>query len=933
MIIATALVAAPRSEAALGTNFEIGSDESLGAGTESADIVNQSAGGVDWSDLPLAGGSFGENQVKVINDTNFTGPASVLNPETAADDHCTKDTDDIAAGGTKIHDSPFSVVSGSPSPGKDDLCQVYVAYDVTGGDTLLYLGVVRRETNGTTAVAVELNKIGHANRQADDLLVSFEFDGTGPVSKLEVREWDPGTSKWVLVTVPSSDWEGTSWQHFGEVAVNLSSTNLLPPPISVDDCASFASVLPYGWNGNSDNSQVGDWGGETPLDVPRCGEIQITKVATPSADSSFVFEWEITDNADNLDPASGEIIDGQTVSVDVVAGEYTLDEIVEASPYELDRIECSGGQEPVEITVGIGDTVSCTIYNVASSVQVVKSGAGDAEAEFDFSVTGQTDFSLVLGASSDVFLYAPGTEVEIAETLPGGLPSWNLTSIACADSEGPVASQVDLDTGSVVFDTVAGELVTCEFVNDQEAQVTVIKSVVNNNGGTAGIGDFDLFLDGDPVTSGSANAVDAGLHTVTESGPDGYAQTSIVCLDDDTDAAVGHPVTVVEGQSVTCTVTNDDIAPELTLIKDVINDNGGSAGPGDFQLYVNGDEVSQGVALQFPANTSLTVTEDLLDGYLQTSLTCVDNDPPGETIQHPVTLGPGQSVTCTITNDDRPRPQVTVIKTTSPASTDQFSFMLSPGDVRSVSGNNGSTTWAGLTPGTFDLTELTPVNWLLEGVSCDLGWDPIPGGATFTLDWEQNITCTFSNTPALADLQVTKSDDVDPVVLNEENPVGQIEYTMVVTNLGPAIANNVTLVDDLPATVDYVSHSTTVGSCSHAAGVLTCTLGTILSGGSVTVKVVVSTEELGSVTDLTLLNVVEVASTSPDPTPENNLANEPTEIVEVLAETVLPFTGFFGLVWGYIALALMAVGSTLLAATRTRGRHVRRSALYRMILG
>ncbi len=940
MVIATVLVATPRSEAALGTSFEIGSDETLGAGTESADIVEESAGGVDWTDLPLAGGSFGENQVKVINDTNFTGPATVLNPATAAADHCPQADDDIAKGGTKIDVAPFVVVTGQPSPGKDDLCQVYVAYDITGGgDVLLYAGVVRRETVGTTAVAIELNKVGHANRQADDLLVSFEFDGSGPVSKLEVREWDPslnsGSGGWSLVAIPGSDWEGTSWAHFGEVAVNLSSTNLLPPPTNVDDCTSFSSIAPYGWNGNSANSQVGDWGGINPIDIPRCGQIEITKVATPAADDSYVFEWEISDNADiPLAPASGEIVDGETVSVDVVAGEYTLDEIVEASPYELDRIECSGEQTSDAITVGVGDTVSCTIYNVASSVQVVKSGAGDDQVDFDFSVTGQTDFSLGLGEGSAVFLYAPDTPVTITETLPGGLPSWDLTSISCVDSEGAITADVDLAGGSVTFDTVPGDLVTCTFVNEQDAQITVIKNVVNNNGGTAVVADFDLFLNGNPVTSGVANAVSAGQYTVTETGVDGYAMTSMACLDDDTAADVGDPTfDIVEGQSVTCTIVNDDIAPGLTLVKSVINDNGGTAVPADFQLRVNGQPAAQGVALEFPANTLLTVTEDLLDGYLQTSLVCVDNEPPFGTVQHPVTLAPGQSVTCTITNNDRPRPSVTVIKTTSPASTDQFSFMLSPGDVRSISGNNGTTTWAGLTPGSFQLTELTAVNWLLEGVSCNGPWTSIPRGATFTLDWEQNITCTFSNTPALADLQVTKTDNVDPVVLSDENPVGQIEYTMVVSNLGPAIANNVTLVDTLPATVTYVSHSTTAGTCAHAAGVLTCSLGTIPTGGTVTVKVVVSTQALGSVTDLTLLNVVEVSSTSPDPVPGNNLANETTEIVEVLAEAILPFTGFYGYVWGYIALALMALGSTLLATTRSRGRHVRRSALYRMILG
>ena len=31
------------------------------------------------------------------------------------------------------------------------------------------------------------------------------------------------------------------------------------------------------------------------------------------------------------------------------------------------------------------------------------------------------------------------------------------------------------------------------------------------------------------------------------------------------------------GQTKTCTVTNDDIAPKLIVIKHVVNDNGGTA--------------------------------------------------------------------------------------------------------------------------------------------------------------------------------------------------------------------------------------------------------------------------------------------------------------------------------------------------------------------
>ena len=40
-------------------------------------------------------------------------------------------------------------------------------------------------------------------------------------------------------------------------------------------------------------------------------------------------------------------------------------------------------------------------------------------------------------------------------------------------------------------------------------------------------------------------------------------------------------VTVGLGEDVTCTFVNDDDAPSLTLVKEVVNDNGGTAVPSD----------------------------------------------------------------------------------------------------------------------------------------------------------------------------------------------------------------------------------------------------------------------------------------------------------------------------------------------------------------
>jgi hypothetical protein len=102
-------------------------------------------------------------------------------------------------------------------------------------------------------------------------------------------------------------------------------------------------------------------------------------------------------------------------------------------------------------------------------------------------------------------------------------------------------------------------------------QITLEKAV---QGGTATPDDFDLNLTGVDGThdtgvdydNGTSVGVAAGVqYTVADgAGPGGYLQTTVVCIDDETLMNVGHPVTLVIGQQVTCTVTNVVFTPTPT---------------------------------------------------------------------------------------------------------------------------------------------------------------------------------------------------------------------------------------------------------------------------------------------------------------------------------------------------------------------------------
>jgi hypothetical protein len=100
--------------------------------------------------------------------------------------------------------------------------------------------------------------------------------------------------------------------------------------------------------------------------------------------------------------------------------------------------------------------------------------------------------------------------------------------------------------------------------------LTLVEKVTNDNGGTAVASDWTL-------TAAGYNAADpqTGTYNLFQSGPDGYTLTSLTC-----DNAAGQvtSVTLDPGDDVTCTFVNDDDAPNLTLVKQVTNDNGGTGG-------------------------------------------------------------------------------------------------------------------------------------------------------------------------------------------------------------------------------------------------------------------------------------------------------------------------------------------------------------------
>jgi uncharacterized repeat protein (TIGR01451 family) len=119
-----------------------------------------------------------------------------------------------------------------------------------------------------------------------------------------------------------------------------------------------------------------------------------------------------------------------------------------------------------------------------------------------------------------------------------------------------------------------------------------------------------------------------------------------------------------------------------------------------------------------------------------------------------------------------------------------------------------------------------------------------------------------------ANLSVAKTGPADTVHVGDI-----VDYDLMVTNMGPGDAMNVVLVDNLPAGMAFVAAvPSNDGTCTEAGGTVTCELGTIAVGDSVSVSI------QGMLAAVAVSNKASVTSSAFDVSTGNNTATAVTQV-------------------------------------------------------
>jgi uncharacterized repeat protein (TIGR01451 family) len=561
-------------------------------------------------------------------------------------------------------------------------------------------------------------------------------------------------------------------------------------------------------------------------------------------------------------PAGSISVNNGTISANVAPGAYSSVEDAKAG-WSLTSISCddgnssgSVGTRTANFNVEAGETVTCTFTNTKQGQVIVKKVMVGGTDTFSYSGTPSGAISVNNGTISQNV--GPGQYVSTEADKSG----WNLTGVVCddANSAGSVANR------QATFNVEAGETVTCTFTNTKQGQVIVKKVMV---GGT------DSFAySGTPggsiaVNNGTITAdVAPGQYVSTEAAKAGWDLTSVACDDGDSVGSVANrqaTFNVAAGETVTCTFTN---TKRGTIIVEKQTSPNGAAGSFAFSGDAAGSIGDNGqIVVSNLVPGTYTSTEAETQGWSLSSIVCSDANSTGSLGSRSATfkVEAGETVKCTFTNAKLGQGSISVSKSADPTSVKEpggpvtYSVTITNtsadvdvhitsvvddkfGDLDDDGGSGCFDVPINLKPGEKVSCQFTKTITGVGGTShintvTASGTDDNGNPVSASDDAKVDIT------PRLIDLVIVK-DATSPTPLN-----GIVDYSLTVTNKGPDTATNVQLADPAPAGITYLTANPSQGTCNVGPSLITCSLGSIAAGQTVTIAITARATTVGSHTN------------------------------------------------------------------------------------
>jgi uncharacterized repeat protein (TIGR01451 family) len=509
----------------------------------------------------------------------------------------------------------------------------------------------------------------------------------------------------------------------------------------------------------------------------------------------------------------------------------------------------SGSGSSVQVFPQVGDDIECTVTNspLPSDLSLEKTGdqvvdPGDP-VSYDLTVTNEGPDESVGSTVTDTL---PAALTNVQTTTPGCAVQGS--TVTCEIGELGVGESAEIaitadapNTPSTCFEneaTVKGVEPDPESGNDDDSMRTC----------TTPAADLEISKSSDPEVVSQGGQVTYNLN-VRNNGPDGATGVTVTDSLPGVLTNIQAPGCNVQGNTVTCDVgslgsgSDADIlitadAPNTpsTCFENTATVEGNQADPD-----LDSNEASARTCTTPAANLALQKTAD-------------------------ATVDPGGLVTWdfTVTNEGPDQSTGSTVTDTLPAAITDIS--APPGcDIQGqtvtceVGGiaSNGSEE--------FSISGRAP-NAASDCFVNDASVEGEEGDPDLSDNADSVETCTNEG----ADLTVAKTADAGPHVAGDT-----VTYTISVANDGPALAEDVEVVDDLPESLELVSATPEQGSCNGADPV-ECNLGPIASGDTVDIELVatIAADQAGNEIE----NRACADGEEPDPDTNSNCITEPIQV-------------------------------------------------------